>query len=129
MPARTILVRNVRKVPRQMNVIATRNFIASTQRHKTVTETIKDAAKTVDKTVSKGAIKGLDGLEKVNEGVKGAAGKVGIKLESKPDPLLDDVETGAEATATKAQGKGEQVKRDAKAGVRDAADKVKDAAS
>jgi hypothetical protein len=88
-----------------------------------VAETVKDAAKTVDKTVSQAAIKGLDGIEKVNEVAKDAAKKVGIEA----DKRTDELEVDAKATATKAQVKGEHMKRDAKEGVRDAADKVKGA--
>ena len=123
MSARTLLVRNLRVVPRPMHFVATRTFVVSTQQYKTVTDTVKDAAKTVDKTVSQAAIKGLDGIEKVNEVAKDAAKKVGIETDKKTDEL----EVDAKATATKAQVKGEQMKRDAKEGVRDAADKVKDA--
>lgn len=122
MSART-LVRSFRIIPRPSTVIATRTFTASAQQYKTVTETVKDAAKTVDRTASQAAIKGLEGLEKVNEATKETAEKIGIKTEQ----AADDLEVKGKATATKAEVKGEQVKRDAKAGVRDAADKVKDA--
>ena len=101
--------------------LAMRTFTTSAQHHKTVTNHIKDAAKTVDKTVSKGAIKGLDGLEKVNEGVKNAAEKVGIRLESEPDPLLHDLED-TNSASTSAQDKSEPLKRHAKGGNRDQAD-------
>ena len=88
-----------------------------------MTDTVKDAAKAVDKTVSKAAIKGLEGVEVVNEAAKDAAKKVGIETDKK----TDEIEMDAKATATKAKVKGEQVKRDAKEGVRETADKVKDA--
>ena len=123
MSARTLLVRNLRVVPRPAHFVATRSFVVSAQQYKTVAETVKDAAKTVDKTVSQAAIKGLDGIEKVNEVAKDAAKKVGIEA----DKRTDELEVDAKATATKAQVKGEHMKRDAKEGVRDAADKVKGA--
>ena len=88
-----------------------------------MTDTVKDAAKTVDKTVSQAAIKGLDGVEKASEVARDAAKRVGIEMDKKTDELEVDTKT----TATKAQVKGEQVKRDAKEGTRDAVDKVKDA--
>jgi hypothetical protein len=123
MSARTLVRNNLRVVPRPMHFVATRTFVVSAQQYKTVTDTVKDAAKTVDKTVSQAAIKGLDGIEKVNEVAKDAAKKVGIETDKK----TDEFEVDAKATATKAQVKGEQMKRDAKEGIRDAADKVKDA--
>jgi hypothetical protein len=122
-----LLVRNLRVIPRATaprNILATRTFIVSAQQYKTATETVKDAAKVVDRTVSQAAIKGLEGVEKVNEAAKDAADKVGIKTEKK----VDELEVEGKAAATKAQVKGDQAKRDAKAGVREAADHVKDAA-
>lgn len=117
------LIRNLRIVPRPANFLATRTFAASTQQYKTVTDTVKEAAKTVDRTVSKVAIKGLEGVEKVNEVAKDAAESVGIKTEQK----VDELEVEGKAAATKAQAKGDQAKRDANKGINDAADKVKDA--
>jgi len=90
-----------------------------------VTDTVKDAAKSVDRTVSKVAIKGLEGVEKVNEVVTDAAEKVGIKSNERGD----EFEVDAKAIKTKAEVKGDQMKRGAKQGVRQAADRVKDAAS
>lgn len=120
MHSRLFLLHSFRVVP-PSKTLAMRTFTASAQHHKTVTEHIKDAAKTVDKTVSKGAIRGLDGLEKMNEGVKTAADKVGIRLESESDPLLHDLED-TNSAMTSAQDKGEQLKRDAEGGNRDQAD-------
>jgi len=123
MSTRTCLVRHFRVVPTPTTFLATRTFVASAQQYKTVTESVKDAAKTVDRTVSKAAIKGLEGVEKVNEVARDAAEKIGIHAEKK----VDELKVEGRATGTKAQVKGEQVKRDAKEGIRDAADKVKDA--
>ena len=121
MSSRT-LIRNLRIVHRPRTSYATRSFLTSAQHYKTVTETVKDAAKTVDRTASQAAIKGLEGLEKVNEVTKDTAEKIGIKTEQ----AADDLEVKGRATATKAEVKGEHVKRDAKQGIRDAADKVKE---
>ena len=123
MSARSVFVCNLRVLLRPFPRVATRTFVSSTHDYKTVTDAVKDAAKTVDKTVSKAAIKGLDGVEKVTEVTKDAAKKVGIKTDKK----TDDLDIGTEAAATKAQGKVEQVKRDAKEGIRDTADKFKHA--
>jgi hypothetical protein len=125
MSARTLITRQWRVV-RPLPLLATRTFITTLPHHKTATDTVKDAAKAVDRTVSQAAIKGLEGVEKVNEVAKDAAEKVGINV-NKEDPL-DELEVEGKAAATKAHVKGEQVKRDAKAGVRHAADKIKDAA-
>lgn len=125
MSTRTLITRQWR-VLRPGPLLATRTFITTPTYHKTATDTVKDAAKAVDRTVSQAAIKGLEGVEKVNEVAKDAAEKVGINV-NKEDPL-DDLEVEGKATATKAQVKGQQVKRDAKEGVRQAADTVKDAA-
>jgi hypothetical protein len=132
MSARNVLVRSLRIVstPTTTNTIATRSFVSSSVEYRTATETIKDAAKTVDRTISQAAIKGLEGVEKVNEVAKDASEKVGIKLESSPDPLdVGPVSEKAGVKAEKAEVKAEKVKEGAKAGVRDAADKVKDAAT
>lgn len=122
MATRALLVRNLRTFNRP-TYLAARTFVSSVPQRKTVTETVKDAAKAVDKSASTAAIKGLEGLESVNEAAKGVAEKVGIKTEQ----AADDLEVKGRAAATKAEVKTEHVKRDAKAGVREAADKVKDA--
>jgi len=131
MSARSVLIRSLRVVSTPAtNTIATRSFVSSAVEYKAATETIKDAAKTVDRTVSQAAIKGLEGVEKANEVAKEAAEKVGIKVESSPDPLdVGAIGEKAEVKAEKAEVKAEKAKEGAKAGVRDAADKVKDAAS
>jgi fructose-1,6-bisphosphatase len=116
------LIRNFRIVLAPTTFLATRTFVASTQQYKTVTESVKDAAKTVDKTISKAAIKGLEGVEKVNEVARDTAEKVGIHAEKN----FDELEVKAK-TAAKAQVRGEQAKRDTKEGIRDAAGNVKDA--
>jgi hypothetical protein len=124
--ARTIVARTVRTsvTATRSNALATRSFAVSTTQYKTATETVKEAVDSVDRTLAQGAIKGFEGLEKANEVVKETAGKVGINMESKGT----DVEFDAKETANKAQAKGEQVKENAKEGVRDTAQKVKDAA-
>lgn len=128
MTARTLLTRQSRTV-RPLQPLATRTFITTLPHRKTATETVtdsvKDAAKAVDKTVSQAAIKGLEGVEKVNEVARDAAEKVGIKTHE----TTNEFKVDAAATKAKAEVKGDQVKRDAKQGVRQAADKVKDAAS
>jgi hypothetical protein len=121
MSARTLIIRKLQIAPRSF-VIA-RTFVSSAQNYKSLTDAVKDAAKIVDRTVSKAAIKGLEGVEKVNEVAKDAAETVGIKTEQKAGEL----EVEGKSTATKAQVKSEQTKRDAKEGIRDAVDKVKDA--
>ena len=117
-----LLLRNLRTLNRP-TYLATRTFVTSIPQHKTVTESVKDAAKAVDRSASQAAIKGLEGLESVNEAAKDVAQKVGIKTEQ----AADDLEVKGRAAATKAEVKTEHVKRDAKEGVREAADKVKDA--
>jgi hypothetical protein len=104
-------------------VYTARPFLTSAQHYKTVTERVKDAAKTVDRTASQAAIKGLEGLEKVSEVTKDTPEKIGIKTEQ----AADDLEVKGKAVATKTEVKGEHVKGDAKQGVREGADKVKDA--
>src|SRR5579862_864322 len=101
------LIRKFRFVPKPTTFLATRTFVASAPQHRTVTESVKDAAKKVDKTVSKVAIKGLEGVEKVNEVAKDAAEKVGIQTGKK----IDELEVEGKAAATEAQVKGEQAKR------------------
>jgi hypothetical protein len=123
MSTRTLRIRNFRIVPTPTTIPPTRTFVASAQQYKTVTETVKEAAKTVDKTVCKAAIKGLEGVEKVSAVAKDAAEKVGIHTGKKVDKL----EVDEKATASKAQVKSEQIKRDIKEGIKDAADKVKNA--
>jgi hypothetical protein len=59
----------------------------------------------------------------VNEVAKDVGEKVGLKTEQ----VAKDAEVEGKAMGTKAKVKGEQTKDEAKAGVRDAADKVKDA--
>jgi hypothetical protein len=125
MSLRTLFVRTFPTVSRPMNFVATRTFVASAQPHKSVSDTVKDAAKTVDRTVSKAAIKGLEGVEKVNEVARDAAEKVGIHTEN----TVNEFEVGTKEAAAKTQAKGEQLKRDTKEGVRAAADKVKDVGS
>lgn len=122
MSTRALLIRNLRTIKRP-TYLATRTFVSSVPQRKTVTDTVKDAAKAVDQTASQAAIKGLEGLETVNEAAKGVAEKVGIKTEQ----AADDLEVKGRAAATKAEVKTEHAKRDAKQGVRDAADKVKEA--
>lgn len=119
MSARTLFIRYFRISSRPVTFIATRTFVASAQQHKTFSETVKDAAKTVDKTVSQVAIKGLEGVEKVNEIAKDAADKVGMKV--------DEVEATAKSAAAKTKVKGEQAKGKAEEGIGDAADNVKEA--
>jgi len=123
MATRALLIRHLRTV-HPPTYLATRTFVSSLPQRKTVTETVKDAAKAVDQTASKAAIKGLEGLETVNAAAKDVAEKVGIKTEQ----AADDLEVKGRSAATKAEVKTEHAKRDAKAGVREAADKVKDAA-
>lgn len=123
MSTRTLLIRNFRIVLTPTTFLATRTFVASTQQYKTVAESVKDAVKTVDKNISKAAIKGLEGVEKVNEVARDAAEKVGIHTEKK----VDELEVKANTAATQAQVKGEQAKRDTKEGIRDATGNVKDA--
>ena len=121
MSTRPHLIRNLRVVPRPTTFLATRSFVASAQQYKTVAESVKDAAKTVDKTVSQAAIKGLEGVEKMNEVAKDAAEKVGIHTGKK----VEELEVEEKSTITKTQVKGDQAKRDAKEGIRNATDKVK----
>jgi hypothetical protein len=123
MSTRTLLTRTFCIVPTPTTSFATRTFVASTQQCKTVTESVEDAAKTVDKTVSKAAIKGLEGVEKMNEVARDAAERVGIHTEKK----VDEPEVEKKAVATKAQAKGEQAKRGAEKGINDVADRAKDA--
>ena len=108
---------------RPISFVPTRTFTVSAQQHKIVPEPVKDAAKAVDRTISKAAIKGLEGVEKVNEVAKDVGEKVGLKAEQ----AANDAEVEGKAMGTKDKVKGEQAKDEAKAGVRDAADKVKDA--
>ena len=125
MSSRAIFARTSRLVLQQnTNVIATRSIAASAGQRKTVTESVKDAANTVDRTVSDVAIKGLEGLEKVNEATKDAAQRVGINLESSSDPL-DDIAPPAKGTEEMAR----EVKESAKGRTKEAADKIKDAAT
>jgi len=128
MSTRTLITSQWRNL-RNLQPVATRTFTTTLPHRKTavetVTDTVKDAAKSVDRTVSKVAIKGLEGVEKVNEVVTDAAEKVGIKSNEKGD----EFEVDAKAIKTKAEVKGDQMKRGAKQGVRQAADRVKDAAS
>jgi hypothetical protein len=121
MSARTLLIRKLRIA--QPPLVATRTFVVSAKKYKSLTDAVKNTAKTVDRTVSTAAIKGLEGVEKVNKVAKDAAETVGIKTKQKADEL----EVEGKSAATKAQVKSEQTKRDAKAGIRDAVDKVKDA--
>lgn len=122
MATRALLIRNLRTV-HPPTYLATRTFVSSIPQRKTVTETVKDAAKAVDKTASQAAIKGLEGLESVNAAAKDVAEKVGVKSEQ----AADELEVKGRAAATKAEVKTEHAKRDAKEGVREAADRVKDA--
>lgn len=122
--SRTPLIRNFRIAARPKDYVATRTFFASSQQYRTVTDTVKDAAKTVDRTVSQAAIKGLDGVEKASEIAKGMAEKVGINTEMKSDPLLDDIETEGGTTDNQAQAKGEQKKGDTKEKIRNTAGKA-----
>ena len=124
MSTRAFLIRNLPIAPASTTFLPRRTIVASAQQHKTVTESVKAAAKTVDRTVSEAAIKGLEGVEKVNAIAKDAAEKVGIRTEKG----VNELEVEGKAAATKAQAKGEQAKRDVKEGIKDAADKVKDAA-
>lgn len=121
-----ILFRTATVVPRSANLLPTKTFVSSTQCQKTATETAKDAVKAVDRTVSQAAIKGLDGVEKANETFHATVEKMGMKMEQKPDPLegldVDNTPTGVRAKET-----GEKMKQGVKAGVRDAADNVKEA--
>jgi len=128
MLTRTLVTRQWR-ILRPVQTLATRTFTTSRPQRKaateTVTDTVKDAAKAVDKTVSKVAIKGLEGVEKVNDVVTDAAERVGIKSNQK----VDEFEVGANAMKTKAEVKGDQMRRDAEQGVKQAADAVKDTGS
>ena len=128
MLTRTLVTRQWR-IPRPVQTLATRTFTTSRPQRKaateTVTDTVKDAAKAVDRTVSKVAIKGLEGVEKVNDVVTDAAERVGIKSNQK----VDEFEVGANAMKTKAEVKGDQMRRDAEQGVKQAADAVKDTGS
>jgi len=128
MLTRTLVTRQWR-ILRPVQTLATRTFTTSRPQRKaateTVTDTVKDAAKAVDRTVSKVAIKGLEGVEKVNDVVRDAAERVGIKSNQK----VDEFEVGAKAMKTKAEVKGDQMRRDAEQGVKQAADAVKDTGS
>ena len=128
MSTRTLISRHWR-ILRPVQPIATRTFTTIRPQRKTATETVtgtvKDAAKAVDRTVSKVAIKGLEGVEKVSDVVTDAAERVGIKTNEK----MDEFEVDAKTMKTKTEVKGDQMKRDAKQGVKQAADTVKDAAS
>jgi hypothetical protein len=119
----TRALRNLRFACRPANLLAVRTFTISTQRHKTATDTVKQAADKVDRTVANAAIKGLEGVEKVRDVTKDVAEKVGIKTEN----AAADAEVETKATATKAKVRGEHAKEEAKAGVRETADKVKEA--
>jgi hypothetical protein len=127
MSTRTLVISRQWHIARPSIPFATRTFVTTLPHRKTatetVTDTVKDAAKAVDKTVSKAAIKGLEGIEKVNEVTRDATEKVGIKIHDTTDEF-NEFEVG-----TKAGVRGDQMKRDAKQGVKQTAAKVKDAAS
>jgi hypothetical protein len=114
MSARTVLARSFRSSPRvRVSSTTLRSFALSASRRKTAGETVKGAAKAVDRTVSQAAIKGLDRVEKVNETVKGTAEKMGISMDSgKNQDILEDVTEEAMDAKDEVKRTADQVGKD-----------------
>jgi hypothetical protein len=130
MSVRLVLIRNLQLTPRSLVNGSVRLFTVSATHSRGVTDTVKDAAKSVDHSVAKAAIKGLEGIEKVTKKADKFAQKSGFKGSSSPatyeeDIELGDVEITPKQTMTKAKDKAEQTGRQVKEGVGKDKDQVR----
>ncbi|KAL8280417.1 hypothetical protein RQP46_007065 [Phenoliferia psychrophenolica] len=86
------LRRTLHAAPR---AVAVRSFASSPASRKTVTETVKDAASQLNRTVSDGVLKGIETTEAATEAIK-----------EKAAPLADKVKDIAGDAATQAKQSG-----------------------
>ncbi|KAH6653308.1 hypothetical protein BKA67DRAFT_692522 [Truncatella angustata] len=108
-------------------VQAPRQFSVSARYQKTATETVKDAAKTVDRKVSDKLVDGINAASKATENITGS--EVAGKVEGSAEEIRGQAAGKGSELAGKAKGAANEAAGKAKGAANEAAGKAKGAAN
>jgi len=106
----SFLTRTTLRVAPSSSILARRAFSTSFISRKSATETVKDAAKTVDKKVSSKIVDGIEASETVAKKAKEVGGMSAGEVKGKASEVAGEAKGKSSELAGKAKGAKEEVK-------------------